>query len=106
MSLFQCQNCGCVENTAMSSQGHAMMADLFDWTGIEDRKGKLICSACGPSRYVSGEETRYGGRWHGSFRRIFLPMGMFHTNRRGNLAHVKTGEEDYLKYEIQPPEEA
>lgn len=105
MSLFQCQNCGCVENTATSHQGFVLV-DCYDWTGIEDRKGKQLCSACGPGRFTDGQTFKYMGKWHDKFRRIFLPMGMFHTNRRGNLAHVKTGEEDYLKYEIQPPEEA
>jgi hypothetical protein len=52
MSLFQCQNCGCVENTALSSQGFRWI-ELFDWTGIEVRRSNLLlCSACGPSKPV------------------------------------------------------
>ena len=27
-------------------------------------------------------------------------MGMFRTNKVGNLEHIETGEEDYRKYEI------
>lgn len=101
MSLFQCENCGCCENTALSAQGFAPMKDLFDWTGIEDRKGMLLCSVCGPTRYRDGVITKYG-EWHRVFPRVFLPKGMFITNRVGNLAHKETGDENFRKYEIKP----
>ena len=47
MSLFQCEVCGCVENTALASQGCscAGIIDCFDWKGFEGRKGKMLCSA-------------------------------------------------------------
>lgn len=99
MSLFQCQRCGCCENTALSMQGFEPMTKYFDWTGIEDREGLLLCSACGPTRYRKGTPTEYGV-WHGRFERTFLPLGMFHTNRVGNLAHNETGDEDFRKYAI------
>ena len=99
MSLFQCENCGCVENTACAAQGFRVMTELFDWAGIEERAGKLVCSACGPTKYMDGEPTEYG-KWHGEFKRTYLPMGMFKTNRVGNLEHIETGEEDYREYEI------
>lgn len=101
MSLFQCERCGCVENTALSSQGFKVHAEDFDWTGIEDRQGLRLCSACGPTRYDGGEPTSYGV-WHGKFKRVFLPIGQFKTNRRGNLEHIQTGTEDYMPYEINP----
>ena len=45
MSLFQCQHCGCRENTALAAQGCDGYAEsFFDWTGLEDRKGKKLCS--------------------------------------------------------------
>jgi hypothetical protein len=100
MSLFQCQVCGCCENTALASQGcdgYAMT--FFNWTGIEDRKGKKLCSACAPTRYGDGAPTKFGV-WHGRFARVFLPMGMFRTARNGNLEHVETGDEDFRKYEV------
>ena len=100
MSLFQCQQCGCCENTALAGQGCNGHAEkLFDWSGIEDRRGKKLCSACAPTKYSDGKNTRYG-QWHGRFPRVFLPMGMFRTNTNGNLAHVETGDEDYRKYAI------
>jgi hypothetical protein len=102
MSLFQCHVCGCCENTALSGQGcdgYAMK--LYDWTGFEDRKGKKLCSACAPTKHSDGTQTEFG-QWHGVFARVFLPMGMFHTNEHGNLAHVETGDESFRKYAIEP----
>lgn len=99
MSLFQCENCGCVENTACSWQGHSAMTDCFDWSGYYDLKGKKLCSVCGPDTFADGEPSG-SGKWHNRFRRTFLPKGMFKTNREGNLEHVETGETDYTKYEL------
>lgn len=99
MSLFQCQHCGCCENTALASQGFKGASDLFDWSGIADREGKFLCSACGPVKYSDGKETRYG-KWHGQFSRVFLPMGEFKTNQRGNLEHIETGSEDFRRFAI------
>lgn len=100
MSLFQCQHCGCCENTALSWQGFAVfIATSCDWTGIEDREGKKLCSACGPSRFMNGESTD-GGKWHNKFPRVFLPLGMFRTAQNGNLEHVETGEQAYRKYAV------
>lgn len=97
MSLFQCERCGCCENTALAAQGFRYMRAYFDWDGIEDRKGKLLCSACGPTLYRDGNTTGYGV-WHDKFERVFLPMGLFKTNQKGNLEHISTGSEDFRKY--------
>lgn len=82
--MFQCENCGCKENTALSDQ-RFVWHEEYDWTGIEDRKGKALCSACGPAKFKSGEPTEYGGKWHGVFERVYLPMGQYKTNAVGNL---------------------
>lgn len=100
MSLFQCDNCGCCENTALSAQGFAPMKDLFDWSEIEELKGLKLCSACGPTRYRDGAPTKFGV-WHGAFPRMFLPKGMFVTNRVGNLSHKENGDDDVRKYAIE-----
>lgn len=101
MSLFQCEVCGCCENTALACQGVKGYAEtFFDWTGIEDRKGKLLCSAHAPTRYKDGKPTKYG-KWHGRFPRVFLPMGMFRTANNGNLEHIETGDQDFRKYAIE-----
>lgn len=100
MSLFQCENCGCAENTALSSQGFRLANHWYDWTDIEERQGKLLCSACGPPKYDNGELSGYG-EWHGVFDQVFLPKGQFQTNRFGNLEHIESGSEDYRQYAIQ-----
>jgi len=98
MSLYQCEHCGCCENTAL---GHYWVhrVDAYDWTGIEGRKGMKLCSACAPAKFANGELTD-NGEWHGQFERVFLPMGMFKTNRVGNLEHIETGSEDFRAYAI------
>lgn len=102
MSLFQCEVCGCCENTALSCQGFYWMTDLFDWSYAPEREGKKLCSACGPTHYKSGKQSEWGV-WHGRFPRVRLPLGAFKTDRQGNLAHVETGDTDYHRYEIQEP---
>lgn len=99
MSLFQCEHCGCRENTALAFQGFKSFPEWFRWEGIEDRKGKKLCSACGPRQYDDGRPTEYG-KWHGAFERRYLPKGLFITNNVGNLEHRITGEKgsDLEKY--------
>jgi len=101
MSLFQCEKCGCCENTALAAQGFHWMADLFDWTYAPELEGKRLCSACGPTLYRDGKPTKFG-KWHDVFERTFLPLGMFRTNERGNLSHIETGSEDYRAFVIHP----
>lgn len=100
MSLFQCENCGCCENTALSMQGFRWLAKFYDWSYAPERNGMLLCSACGPLKFASGEVTEFG-QWHNRFPRTFLPKGMFVTNSVGNLAHRDTGDEDYMKYALE-----
>lgn len=100
MSLFQCEHCGCVENTALAAQGFkSFMQEYFDWSYAPERKGKLLCSVCGPVKYSNGEPTKFG-KWHGEFERRFLPIGEYETCPKGNLWHKETKEppkkEDYL----------
>ena len=100
MSLFQCQRCGCVENTALSRQGCNGYAErFFDWTGRELSKGLKLCSACAPDKMVDGAASKLG-TWHGEFKRVYLPMGEFETNEVGNLRHKVTGDCDYRKYAL------
>jgi hypothetical protein len=104
MSLFQCEVCGCCENTALSAQGckPSFMQNLFDWSYAPERKGMYLCSVCAPLKYRDGEPTKFGV-WHGEFPRNFLPMGEFKTNARGNLEHIEDGSEDFMMYEIEKP---
>jgi hypothetical protein len=101
VSLFQCQNCGCCENTALSGQGcNGRVEKYFDWLGIEDRKGLRLCSTCAPTKYKDGKPTVFGV-WHGEFTRTFLPMGMFKTASNGNLEHIENGDQAFIKYAIE-----
>lgn len=91
MGMYQCENCGCAENTAKGCYHNARMKNLFDWVGIEHLENKLLCSVCGPTKYVSGKPTKYGV-WHNSFKRKFLPKGQFIKNKEGNLVHKINGD--------------
>lgn len=77
MSLFQCPECGCAENTA-----------CCPWTYPKPR----VCSACAPN-----------GKWHDRFPRKFLPKGEFFTNKVGNLEHRETGSENYTSFAMKEP---
>jgi len=98
MSLFQCENCGCCENTALSSQGFSYV-EVFDWSVIPHLRGKKLCSSCGPTKYADGTSTGKG-RWHNQFERVWLPKGEFKTNRDGNLEHIATGSIDFRKFRL------
>lgn len=84
MSLFQCEACGCRENTATCN--FWMRNDVDSAC-----KGMKLCSAC---------DTDIG-KWHDHFPRVFLPIGMFETNTRGNLSHKETGDENVHAYAIE-----
>lgn len=104
MSLFQCEVCGCCENTALSSQGcYGIFENFFDWSYAPERRGKRLCSACAPIKYKDGEPTEYG-QWHRVFPRVFLPKGMFFTNKVGNLEHKETGSENFSQYALEKPQ--
>lgn len=98
MSLYQCEHCGCCENTALAMQPKTP-PEWFDWAGIEERKGKHLCSACMPTHYADGTASSKVG-WHGEFNRVFLPMGLFRTNREGNLEHIETGRTDFRAFAL------
>ena len=95
MSLFQCEECGCMENTATSNFWTRNMDNIWP----DEYIGKILCSACGPDHFKDGTPSEYG-RWHGKFDRVFLPKGQFRTARNGNLEHIKTGDQDVKKYAI------
>lgn len=89
MSLFQCEECGCCENTALCN---------YHWRTY--KKLPKVCSACEPKTDGEPGSVPAPGEWHGEFPRVFLPKGMFVTNHEGNLAHKDTGETDFRKYEV------
>ena len=98
MSVYQCFNCGCAENTALG-WFHSRFSKRIAPTDI---LGQALCSACAPLNYKSGEPIKkFNGEWHGQFERTFLPRGEFKTNSHGNIEHIETGiigDEAYKVY--------
>lgn len=95
MPLFQCEKCGCVENTACCGYWGRNRPSLTHKKDL----GKKLCCACESTTYPSGEAKDRGGRWHNEFDRIFLPLGEWGMNSAtGNLIHLTTGETDYSEH--------
>lgn len=98
MSIYQCDNCGCAENTALGWYHCRNSQRLTKAKYL----GKKLCSVCAPTEYPSGESiNNMNGEWHGHFERTFLPHGSCFTNEQGNLQHIDSGlvgSEIYSKY--------
>lgn len=96
MSLYQCERCGCVENTATGWYWHRNSVRLTP----PEFLGKALCCVCAPTHYASGEPNTKSGKWHNRFKRHYLPKGQYVTNPDGaGLIHIETGlppaENDY-----------
>lgn len=80
MSLYQCEKCGCIENTACG------------WYWYTDCAGpefdKKLCSACAPTHFDDGSRTELG-EWHGKFERKYHPLGTMETDPQGNIRRKK-----------------
>jgi hypothetical protein len=87
MSVFQCIECGCAENTAFGWFHPRFNKRLTKPENI----GKALCSACAPETFLSGEPTKFNGQWHAKFDRTFLPHGEFIQDGNGNIEHELTG---------------
>jgi hypothetical protein len=97
MSIFQCEKCGCAENTA-TGWYHSRFSKRLAPPEI---MGQALCSACAPQKFASGQVNKmFNGEWHGHFKRTFLPHGKFHTNRQGNIEHTETGLVGNKAYEV------
>ena len=68
MSLFVCDKCGCIENTALGWYWGAFMKDLT----TKETYGKVFCSECAPTEFPDGEKTRFTGKWHDHFPKRYL----------------------------------
>jgi len=88
MSIYQCDNCGCAENTSLGAY-HSRNSERLTPAGF---LGKKLCSACAPTTFANGKANdRFNGLWHGRFKRVFLPKGEFFTNNQGNIEHISSG---------------
>lgn len=86
MSIYQCDDCGCAENTALGWYHCRTMKNMVD----EKFFGKKLCSACGPTHFTDGTKIEKMGGWHGRFERTFYPKGSMETDRSGNLVKKDT----------------
>ena len=73
MPIFNCAKCGVIENTATGFYWNRHHVEDYDWTGMEEFKGKPLCSECAPTHYADGNRTRYG-KWHGKFEKEFRQL--------------------------------
>lgn len=93
MSLFQCENCGCRENTALSFQGDSGMRHMYDgflWDNNQDRIGKKLCSACSPEYFIDGvndyqpDTNEYHDHWGFEVSSVdktgIVPIGLNNDN--------------------------
>ena len=65
MSLFICENCGCVDNTSMNNNFWTRKSDI--WNGH-----RALCQECTPRTYSDGTKVYddcWGrtGKWHNKF---------------------------------------
>lgn len=64
MSLFVCDECNSVENTAIGIYWGRKLLKFAD----ESKNGKGLCSACAPTHFSDGSPTNLG-TWHDYFER-------------------------------------
>ena len=98
MSIYQCDKCGCAENTSLGAYHSRNSKNVTPVKFL----GMKLCSACAPRFFAGGSENmRFNGEWHGRFKRRYLPKGEFFTNDKGNIEHIKSGlagNEAYAEY--------
>lgn len=71
MSLFICEKCGCIENTATSTYWYIKSNKnniIYDET-LKDYKDKYLCSECGSFKFIeeTGQLELIPGKWHNLF---------------------------------------
>lgn len=75
MPLFKCEDCGCVENTALCSYWSRHSDSI-----PESHRGRALCSACSSPTFTSGAPNRKGGKWHGQFARTSAAAAFVDTD--------------------------
>lgn len=84
MSLFICEKCGAIENTAL---GFYWSRNLDHVKFIDEAlNGKALCSECMPTVFSDGSKAG-NGRWHNRFPKEFVKD---HPN--GEYINWKDGE--------------
>lgn len=65
MPLFVCDECNCIENTALGhywGRNHTKFKD-------SSKNGKVLCSECAPSEFEDGSINSNWGKWHNQFEK-------------------------------------
>jgi hypothetical protein len=93
MSLYQCDKCGVIENTALGRYHSRNVTGIWK----DEDMGQALCSECGPKTYKSGEPTEYG-EWHGRFEKKFYPVGTMETDEVGNIRAKRTQHAEQVKH--------
>lgn len=122
MSLFQCDRCGCVENTALSEGGYLISGLVTEdeppeivksykaAVGLKEEEpfGNYCCVCCPMQFDKKGEfkifEEKDRRQWHSDFPRTFLAKGEWETDERGNLRNKKTGQVGWKGQAVPAPE--
>lgn len=65
MSMFVCDECGCIDNSALGGNWHNRFQNTKLFIGIKDNVA--LCAACTPATFKSGAPTKAGGVWHNQF---------------------------------------
>ena len=60
MVLFRCEECGCVDNTALGGTHSIRCLELFDDL-------LSLCVECAPKFYKDGTPNERAGDWHNKF---------------------------------------
>lgn len=81
MSLYQCEKCGVIENTACGWYHYTRNAG-------PEFEGVKLCSECGPAVFNNGSPTGLGN-WHGRFEKRYFPVGTMETDEQGNIREKK-----------------
>lgn len=81
MSIYQCDTCGCLDNTALTWWCLKCKPDLWHRSELN---GKALCSACTPKVFKNGDPTGLG-KWHGQFERRFFLIGSLYTGPNGGV---------------------
>ena len=68
MSLFICDKCGCVDNTACGGTYWIHRSDMY--SGENSWADKLVlCVECKPKEYSDGSIDDNAGKWHNEFKK-------------------------------------
>ena len=89
MAIFQCDECGCAEDTAWGWLHNALIVDVT----LPEHLGTRVCSACAPAEWGPGRPIEGFGAWHDKFPRVYYP----HKSFRPTKAYKKHGRKTQYK---------